>query len=155
MSGEQSGFRGTKSQGSFPYRYSAGEYGTRFFAALKEGKFLASHCTHCKATLVPCRLACARCFRKMTEFREVPGTGRIASFTQVNFSFLDPFTGEKRPVPYCFGRVELDGADDSFMGYFDVKDFRKLRIGMRVRAVFNENRVGAMSDFSHFEVIHD
>jgi uncharacterized OB-fold protein len=139
--------------GAFPYHYSAGEYGTRFFAALKEGKFLASHCTHCGATLVPCRIACARCFLKMTEFREVPATGKIASFTQVNFPFLDPFTGENRPVPYCFGRVELDGTDNSFMAYFDVKDGRKLKVGMRVKAVFREIRTGAMSDLSHFEVM--
>jgi uncharacterized OB-fold protein len=89
----------------------------------------------------------------MTEFREVPGTGKIATFTQVNFPFLDPFTGEERPVPYCYGRVELDGADNSFMGFFDVKDFRKLKVGMKVRAVFREERTGTMRDFSHFEVL--
>ena len=153
MSEAQPGFKGTKSQGPYTYHYSAGEYGTRFFAAIKEGKFLASHCTHCDATLVPARIACARCFHKMTEFREVPGTGKIANFTQVNFPFLDPFTGEKRPVPYCFGRVELDGTDNSLMGFFDVKDYRKIKVGMRVRAIFRENRIGSMSDLSHFEIL--
>jgi uncharacterized OB-fold protein len=39
------------------------------------------------------------------------------------------------------------------MGFFDVKDYRKLKVGQRVKAVFRENRTGAMSDFSHFEVL--
>jgi|SRR3990170_402691 len=133
-----------------PYRYSAGRYGSRFLEALKDQKFLASRCRTCELVLVPPRIVCAGCFKKMEEFVDLPPTGSLTSYTQVTFPFIDPFTGEKRPIPYCYGMIRLDGADNTFQFFLEEKDIRRIRIGLRVRAVFREEREGTLRDILYF-----
>ena len=133
-----------------PYRYSAGRYGSRFLEALKNQKFLASRCRACGLVLVPPRIVCAGCFKKMEEFVELPPTGSLISYTQVTFPFLDPFTGEIRPIPYCYGMIRLDGADNTFQFFLEEKDVRRIRFGLRVRAVFREEREGTLRDILYF-----
>lgn len=132
------------------YRYAAGEYGSRFLAALREKKILGSRCRRCGWVLVPPRIACSGCFLRMAEFVEVALQGTLVAFTQVTFPFLDPFTGEQRPIPYCYGMVRLDGTHNTFQYFLEEKDVRKLRPGLRVEAVFREAREGAIRDILHF-----
>ncbi len=132
------------------YRYAAGEHGTRFLQALAGRKILGSRCAACGWTLVPPRVACAGCFRRMTEIVEVPPTGTLVAYTQVTFPFIDPFTGETRPIPYCYGMVRFDGTHNTFQYFLEEKDVGKLRPGLRVEAVFREAREGAIRDIVHF-----
>ena len=71
----------------------------------------------------------------------------------MRFPFIDPETGERRPVPYCYGFIKLDGADTILQHFVDIVDEKKIQIGTRVRAVFAENRKGTIMDVTHFEVI--
>ncbi len=143
------------SNGSLLYHYSAGQYGSRFLQALKDQKILASRCGSasggCGLVLVPPRIVCARCFKKMEEFVELPPTGVLTSYTQVTFPFIDPFTGEKRPIPYCYGMIRFDGADNTFQYFLEETDIRKIRIGMRLRAVFKVRREGSIRDILYFK----
>lgn len=143
------------SNGVLPYRYSAGQYGSRFLLALKDQKILASRCGSvsggCGLVLVPPRIVCARCFKKMEELIELPPTGVLTSFTQVTFPFIDPFTGEKRPIPYCYGMIRFDGADNTFQYFLEETDIRKIRIGMCLRAVFKAQREGSVRDILYFK----
>lgn len=132
------------------YRYEAGRYGTRFLEGLREGKIVASRCPRCPRTLVPPRIACTGCFGRMEEFVELPPHGRLLAFTVVAFPFLDPFTGVERPIPYCYGMVQIDGSDNTFQYFLDAKDHP--RVGLRVEAVFRDERVGALTDLLHFKV---
>lgn len=135
------------------YRHAAGRYGSAFLRALGEGRILASRCARCARTLVPPRIACTGCFGRMEELVELPPTGRLLAFTQVTFPFLDPFTGLQRPIPYCYGMVRLDGADNTFQYFLDETDPSRLRRGQAVRAVFRDERVGELADLVHFEVV--
>ncbi len=132
------------------YRYAAGRYGSLFLNGLREGRILASRCSRCPRTLVPPRIACTGCFGKMEEIVEVPPRGRLLAFTQVAFPFLDPFTGVQRPVPYCYGMVRFEGADNTFQYFLAEKEPAKLRVGQTVQAVFRDDRTGALSDLLHF-----
>lgn len=146
-------FQGSFSHEAFPYRYSAGRYTTLFLAGLKEGKLLASRCANCKTTLVHCRQICGNCFRAMSEIVELPGTGQLISYTQVSFPFVDPFTGQNRPVPYCYGMILLDGADNAFQGLLNVRYHHHLKNGLPLRVVFHKKRKGHIGDIKYFKIL--
>lgn len=134
------------------YQYAAGRYGSIFLAGLKEKKICASHCTKCKRTLVPPRIACTSCFGKMDKIVEVPPTATLLAFTLVSFPFLDPFTGVKRPIPYCYGMVQFEGTDNNFQYFLSEKNTSKLKLGMKMIAVFKEARNGRLDDILYFSL---
>jgi hypothetical protein len=141
-----------------PYAYSAGRHVSRFLVALRdEGKVLASKCAPCSTVLVPPRTVCGSCFSEMNEFVEVGPQGTLKTFSVINFSFIDPFTGKERPVPYTYAIIQLDGCDNGFPHFLDETDLERLRIGLRVEAVFKPpgEREGAMTDIAHFRVVQD
>lgn len=143
------------SGGAFqPFRYSVGVLGSRFLVELRERKrFLAARCPGCGKAYVPPRPLCGPCYRPMRELVEVGPVGTLAAFTILRFAFLDPETGRKKPVPYGYGFIRLDGADTNLQHFLAVDPARPPRIGMRVRPVFEETRRGTLRDIRHFEEI--
>lgn len=133
------------------YRYAAGRYGSAFLAGLREGRLVGSRCVRCDVVLLPPRVACTQCFGEMEEVVDLPPTGRLLAFTQVTFPFLDPFTGTQRPIPYCYGMIQVDGTVNTFQYFLSEKDPSRLSIGQIVRAVFRADRKGEMADLLHFE----
>ncbi len=150
---EAPGFLSVEATPELRYRYSAGRYGSRFLTALKDKVILGSRCAACDWVLVPPRIACAGCSRPMTQFVPVAHTGALIAYTQVTFPFIDPFTGEKRPIPYCYGMIRLDGTDNTFQYFLEEKDVRRLRSGLRVEAVFRDTREGSIRDILHFRTV--
>ena len=73
----------------------------------------------------------------------------------VYFAFIDPETGKERPVPYGYGRIKLDGADSEFLHFLEESDIEKLKVGMRVEAVFEEKRTGSFRDIKYFKIVTD
>ncbi len=141
-----------------PFDYSAGEYGSKFLIELKEnGRFLASKCSNCECVLVPCRTICANCSHRMKELVEVGPRGTLKAYTVVKFAFMDPFTGEQRPVPYGWGIINLDGADDNFPFFLEESDWDKLHVDLRVEAVLKDkkDRTGSYTDIIHFRTVED
>jgi len=139
-----------------PYNYSLGRYGGRLVKELRDNKRIVGiKCPKCGRVYAPPRQVCGRCFTKMDEFVEISNKGTLDSFTVVHFSFLDPETGQKRPVPYGYGRMKLDGADSEFLHFLEESDIAKLKIGMRVEAVFEKNRSGSFKDIKYFKKIED
>ncbi|MCL5935421.1 MAG: OB-fold domain-containing protein, partial [Firmicutes bacterium] len=70
------------------------------------------------------------------------------------------FLGAPEP-PWASGLVRLDGADTAmlhFIGGVDLTDINKARelikIGTRVRAVWNEERKGIITDIRHFKPVN-
>jgi uncharacterized OB-fold protein len=137
------------------YAHAAGRYGSAFLAGLKEGRLLASRCARCERTLVPPRVACTGCFGRSDELVELPPRGTLLAFTQVAFPFLDPFTGVQRPVPYCYGMVRIEGADNTFQYFLSENDPEHLHVGQAVEAVFAQERCGALADLEHFRPVGD
>lgn len=140
---------------NLPYAYSAGRCLSRFLIALRdEAKILAAKCPACATVFVPPRIVCGNCFSEMTEFIEVGPQGTLRTYSVINFPFLDPFTGVERPVPYTYAIIQLDGCDNWFPHFLDETDLTRLRIGLRVEAVFKPpaEREGAMTDILHFRV---
>jgi len=137
-----------------PFRYSVGKWGSQFLHELRDHKkFLGIRCPQCKKVYVPPRQVCGPCFQKMEEMVEISDQGTLVAFTIIRFSFIDPETGITRPVPYGYGLIRLDGCDNAFQHFINIEEESKVKIGTRVRAVFNEKRKGNLLDIKYFEVM--
>ncbi len=137
-----------------PFQYAVGLYGTKFLQELRDHKRLVGiRCPSCAKVYVPPRQVCGPCFTRMEELVEVGPEGVLAAYTILRFSFLDPETGRQKPVPYGYAFIRLDGASNNFQHFLEIKDERRIRIGARVRAVFEEERRGTLTDIRHFEII--
>jgi len=142
------------SPANFPYNYSCGRVGSFFFKALRdEKKFYGRKCPQCGKVYIPPRPVCGPCFAPTNEWVEVGPQGVLECFTVVSFSFLDPMTGKKRPVPYGYGLIKLDRADSRIQHFLSVNEASQLRVGMRMEAVFNEVREGKLSDIKWFKPV--
>ena len=137
-----------------PFRWSVGKFGSKFLAELRDNKKLFGiKCPKCGRVYSPPRLVCGRCYVAMDELVQLSDEGEIVSCTIIQFSFVDPSTGIQRPVPYGYGFIRLDGADSAIPHFFDSTDPTKVKVGARVKAVFEEKRTGSIMDIKHFSVL--
>jgi uncharacterized OB-fold protein len=79
----------------------------------------------------------------------------ITAFSVVNYPFIDPNTGSQRPIPYTYGYIKLDGADSIFSHIINEMDLSRIKVGMKVRAVFKDKKdmQGNIEDIKYFEII--
>ncbi|NPV90849.1 MAG: Zn-ribbon domain-containing OB-fold protein [Firmicutes bacterium] len=137
-----------------PYAYSVGAEGSRFLAEIRDNKrFVGTRCPKCGKVYAPARKVCGPCFTAMDEWVELPDTGELMAFAVVNMYFIDPKTGEPAIVPYTYGYIKLDGADTTISVLLDELDESKLQRGMKMKAVFNEERVGLLTDIKYFTAV--
>jgi len=146
----------TSTDVGMPYEWSVGIYGSHFFQEIRERqRFIGIRCPQCGRVRVPPRRVCGPCFCEMDELVPLGNAGTLVAFSIVNYPFIDPATGQPRPIPYTYGYIQLDGADNIFSHLIDETDADKIEVGMRVRAVFKapEDMQGNIQDIRHFEII--
>ena len=132
------------------YRYSAGTLGTRFLTELRDNqKIMGMRCSQCNQVYVPPRLTCFRCFSQLDEWVEVSGKGTVESYTVVNY----PEPIHPMRAPFAYAIIKLDGADSGLNHVLGEVDLNKISIGMRVEAVFAEQRKGSILDIKYFKPI--
>lgn len=137
-----------------PFKYSVGMHGSKFFKETRDNKrIMGIKCPDCGTVYIPPRGVCGKCFVEMHEWVEVGPGGTIGSFTILRYAFIDPETGQQKPVPYGYGFIKLDGADTLFQHFIDLEDESKVKIGARVEAVFAEDRKGSTRDIDFFKVV--
>jgi hypothetical protein len=88
---------------------------------------------------------------------EVGPQGVIATPDITYYASPDPLTGETRETPYISAHFLLDGCRDHETLWHELKmtDFDKVKRGARVRPVWSEERVGAITDIRYFEIIEE
>jgi len=137
-----------------PFTWSVGRYGSKFLKEVKDNKaFYGVKCPKCGKVYVPPRKVCGRCYVAMDELVKVSDEGEVIVCTIIQFGFVDPSTGYQQPVPYGYAFIKLDGADTLLPFFLDSTDPEKVKVGARVKAVFEEKRSGSMMDIKHFEII--
>ena len=143
------------SMADMPYSYHAGFYYSRFLQELRDSKRIVGvKCPDCGKVYVPPRIVCRDCFVTMEEFLPVGDEGVLLAFTVTNFPYTDTTTGGPKRIPYTAAYIKLDGADSNIVHCLDETDERKIRAGMRVKAVFSDNRTGDyFHDIDHFAII--
>jgi len=128
--------------------YEVGHIGTKFCAELRDNKkIFGIRCPVCDLVYVPPRLSCKNCFTELKEWVEVSDIGTLLTYTVVYVP------GENQPFepPYAIGLIQLDGADTALMHVIGETDLEKLSIGMRLQAVFNQERDGSIRDIKYFK----
>jgi uncharacterized OB-fold protein len=144
-----------KYMADMPYDYHAGFYYSRFLKELRDNKRIyGAKCLRCGKVYVPPRIVCRDCFVTMDDFVEVGSEGTLLAFTVTNFPYTDTTTGETKKIPYTAAYIKLDGSDSNIVHCLDETDEKKIKAGMRVRAVFSDTRTGDyFHDIDHFEII--
>ncbi|MGD9793727.1 MAG: Zn-ribbon domain-containing OB-fold protein [Acidimicrobiia bacterium] len=100
---------GTLTQGVFPTILAdthADALTQPFWDAAKEDRLVCQQCTNCGTFRMPPSPFCFNCQKRDYTFTELPGTGKIYSFTVVRHP-LHPDLADC--CPYVSGVVELDG----------------------------------------------
>ena len=132
-----------------PYRWAAGMTATRFYRELAEHqRLLGTRCEGCSRVLFPARQNCSRCFKATEDWVEVGPAGTITAFTVAHYqvAMLSP-----TDTPVIYALIRLDGADTAFIHRLKELDMDVLKIGLRVTAVFAEQKTGQILDISHFK----
>jgi hypothetical protein len=139
-----------------PYEWSIGKYGSRFFQEIREHqRFVGIRCPRCGKVYIPPRRICGPCFVELDDLVTLPNQGTLTAFSVVNYPFIDPDTGEQRPIPYTYGYIRIEGADAIFSHIINETDVARIRVGMPVRAVFRgpEEMQGDIRDIRYFELV--
>jgi uncharacterized OB-fold protein len=138
------------------YHYSAGAYASRFFHEIqKNRKIYGNKCPSCSKVYVPPRIVCPECYEELDEWAEVGPQGTVIGCTAVNLAFPDPLTGKVRETPYGFGLIRLDGCSTNWMFFLEESSYEKMKPGMRVEAVFAQERKGDLNDILHFRTVEE
>ncbi len=130
------------------YRYSYGGV-SRFFREIRDnGRLMGSRCTACGRVFCPPRRHCPLCYEP-TDWVELPGTGEVETFTTVHFG-----TSAHRRYPFVCAYVKLHGTDSVLCAILEMDDVSRARVGLRVEAIFKDERDGRITDF-HFVPLVD
>ena len=105
---------------------------TAYLKALKEGKLLGGRTGKDGKLYFPAREADPATGKVLDEFIELPDKGTVTTFAIINI----PFPGQRIKPPYVAAYVLLDGADIPFLHLVSDIEADKVRMGMRVEAVW-------------------
>jgi uncharacterized OB-fold protein len=131
-----------------PDTYSAGAVGSRFLIEIRDNKkILGTRCPACNRVYVPARSTCKNCFSQLSEWVEVSNEGTLLTYAIAH----QPNPVQPVALPIVYGIVQLDGADTGLVHVLGEVDLEQLKIGMRLQAVFKEERVGSILDIKYFK----
>jgi hypothetical protein len=96
-----------------------------FIDYLEDGKVMYTHCKECGADFFPPRADCAGCLSSDMEWREVSGTGKLVSYSQLKYAPV----GFDDDLPYSIAM--LDYGDFQIFGRLSQNlDLDDVTIGM-------------------------
>jgi len=131
-----------------PNVYTAGAVGSRFLIELRDNKrIMGTKCPACNRVYVPARSVCKQCFAQLDEWVEVGDKGTLLTYAVA----YEPSTVQSAKPPLAYGIVQLDGADTGLLHLLGEVDFEKLKSGMRMQAVFKDERSASILDIKYFK----
>jgi uncharacterized OB-fold protein len=140
----------------YDFHWHMGYYWSKYLTELRDNKrFMGVKCPECGTVYNPPRANCGKCYVEMNEWVELADEGMLEGFTIVRFPYIDPNNGGWKVVPFTSIWVTLDGADTRMMHFCNEYDEKDLDVGMRMRAVWNEERTGSIHDVKYFEVVKE
>jgi uncharacterized OB-fold protein len=130
-----------------PYAWQAGETASHFLIQLRdEKKIWGKKCPKCQKVHVPAKKSCGYCFVETTDWVPVSDQGTVITYTIVSRD--TPVQPVKAPFAYAV--ILLDGADTGLVHIMPLDDPEKIKTGMRVQAVWADDRKGSLLDIRHF-----
>ncbi|ANI42160.1 Zn-ribbon domain-containing OB-fold protein [Mycolicibacterium vaccae] len=113
-------------------QHTASQPESAFLRALEQGKLLGARSGADGKVYFPPREANPTTGRPLDEFVELPDKGTVTTFAIINI----PFAGQRIKPPYVAAYVLLDGADIPVLHLVSDIEADKVRMGMRVQAVW-------------------
>lgn len=98
------------------------------------GELRVQHCVDCSTLRFPARRWCPHCLGESTSWHKTSGKGQVWSFCVFHRAYFRSFADD---VPYTVALIELDEGVKIYSNLVGVPR-EKVRIGMRVRAVFEK-----------------
>lgn len=136
-----------------PYELAYGRCWTKFMEGMTQETIYGTKCPQCGRLLVPCRSYCPTCFVELTNYVEVPSEGVLQGWCLINYRYY----GMPTEPPFIPAFIKLDGTNCNFfhmLGGFDMSDPDRvgqiIKTGMRVKAVWAEEKKGHIFDIKYF-----
>jgi uncharacterized OB-fold protein len=107
----------------------------QFFTNLKEGRLTTTKCTKCGTVLWQPRVVCRECSNDEMEWIDLPTTGKLYAFTQVNAGAA---IGLEKDVPFAMGIIELDDVGIKILSRIDDAKYEDLNFDMPMKMKVNE-----------------
>jgi uncharacterized OB-fold protein len=131
----------------YTYTRSTGPMIGAFLTGLRDGKVIGVRGVDGRV-LVPAIDYDPVTSEDLSELVEVADEGVVTTW-----SWNDrPLAGQPLDRPFAWALVKLDGADTAILAAVDVDDPAKIATGTRVKARWADNRIGAITDLTAFEV---
>lgn len=124
--------RSVRTPAELVYTYTPGAASSRYLQGIAQRRILGERAEAGAKVYVPPRGADPQLGKPTHEQVEVAHTGTLTSFCVVNVSFY----GGTQEIPYVTGLILLDGADLPIMHLIQECPVDKVRVGMRVEAVW-------------------
>jgi hypothetical protein len=128
------------------YTYTAGKAQSRFLRGIAERRVLGQRCPECRKVYVPSRGSCPVCGVPTDEDVELAHTGTVTTFCVVNL----PFYGQQITPPYVCASILLDGADVTLFHLIQEIPADKVRMGLRVEAVWADEPGPSLESITYF-----
>ena len=133
-----------------PYTWSVGETGSRFLIGLRDHKkIFGTKCSKCDMVYLPPRKNCGQCFLENLEWVELGSQGTLITYTMVRYES----SAMPMKPPFAYGIILLDGASTGMVHFLGEVDPEEIKPGMRVEAVFKEERIGDILDIRYFRPV--
>jgi len=137
-----------------PYDVVLGEVYAKFLNGLKEKKILGNVCPKCKGLHVPAKPFCDLCFEANTDWVETDGSATLVTYAICYAPFPT-----LPPPPSMTGIMKVGDSITNLLHnlsvpFEDPKELDdKLKIGMKLKPVWKEERTGDMFDIAYFEPV--
>jgi uncharacterized protein len=119
------------------YLHTASPAESAYLRGLAYYRLLGQRCGVCGQVYIPPRGTCPADGVPTQEEVELPDTGTVTTFCVVNVGY----PGQRVTPPYVAAAVLLDGADIAFQHLILGCEPGEVRMGMRVRAVWDESGI--------------
>jgi uncharacterized OB-fold protein len=118
----------------------------QFYTNLKSGKLTTTKCTKCGELHWQPRVNCRECSSDELEWVDLPSTGKLYAFTQINAGAA---IGLEKDVPFCLGVVVLDDVGIRILTRIDDAKYEDLDFDMELKLKVHEYADGRV--FFRFE----
>ena len=130
---------------TYTYKRSLGPVLSRFFTALREKQILGVRRAD-GSVMVPPKEYDPDTSEALSELVPVADSGVVTSWAWVR----EPRTKQPLGKPFAYALIRLDGADTKLLHVVDAGKESSMKTGMRVRARWVEQPVGAITDIQAF-----
>ncbi|MGC9346324.1 MAG: Zn-ribbon domain-containing OB-fold protein, partial [Candidatus Bathyarchaeales archaeon] len=120
------------------------------FKEIKEnGRIMGAKCPRCKIVYVPPKMYCEKCFAKLEEWVDVGTKGVVHTFTVATIDV----EGKRLEKPVIFALIKFEGACGGLIHKIEETKPEKIKIGMKVEAVFKPSfeRKASINDIAYFK----